>query len=171
MTTVSRNQESTTIGVKKPERQRLKIQLQLARAAERRHREKREKSRDHQGHGDEPVGDVAGPRAESSIEPAESKYGESRARHLVKKLLERAPEACEPALLLRPCLCARYRRHESSLTKKKQRTLLPMVRKDWTRVLWTDWRQRCEPSLYPRKSRPKINSEVRENQPCNSTIT
>jgi hypothetical protein len=45
------------------------------------------------------------------------------------------------------------------------------VQETCTKVLWTDWRQLNEALLCLTMSEPRMAEEVRENQPCNSTIT
>src|ERR1700674_535340 len=109
---------------------RREIRLQLARATERRDRKEREERGDDHGRGDEPTRDVAGPGPKSGVQPGKREYGKDGSCQLMKKLLERAPEAGEAASLR--LSCARCRRHESSLTQNARQTLLPLKRYERT---------------------------------------
>jgi hypothetical protein len=65
--------------------------LQLPGAAKRTDGKSDEHTGDANRYSDEPVGDVAGPRAERQIQPAQRQYRERRADHFVKQLPENPP--------------------------------------------------------------------------------
>jgi hypothetical protein len=65
--------------------------LQLPGAAKRTDGKSDEHTGDAKRYSDEPVGDVAGPRAERQIQPAQRQYRERRADHFVKQLPENPP--------------------------------------------------------------------------------
>ena len=93
--------------------------LQLSRAAEGSHGEKHKQQSNSDREADQPASDVARPGAKRGIEPAEREDGKNRADNFVKKLLERAPQPPEAALLLRRSGCACGRGHKSILTQKE----------------------------------------------------
>lgn len=69
--------------------------LQPARAAERTYREKKEQQCQSRRGGNQPVGHVAGPGAQSHIQPREAQNGEDAAGQFQKKLVKRAPKTAE----------------------------------------------------------------------------
>src|ERR1700730_17830138 len=93
--------------------------LQLPCPAERTYRKKHKQHSDGHGHDDEPASHVPRPGPQSGVDPSQRENTKNRSGHLVKKLLEHAPEATESTLLLGRSRCVRNRGHRSILTQNE----------------------------------------------------
>jgi hypothetical protein len=75
--------------------------LQASGAAKRRDRESHEEQTHNHDHGNKPMREIASPRAEGTIEPAQRKHRENGTNYFMKQLSQHAPEPPETPRFIR----------------------------------------------------------------------